>query len=168
MMNNLTLYEISHDYLQALDVFTDPEADIPLEAAMDTLEGIEGQLQEKAVNVAKFMQNLDATAKSIREAEQQMAHRRKSIENRARWIKDYLKTNMEAAGISKIESPWFRLAIQKNPEAVEIVDEASVPDDFKTEVVTVKIDKTAIKQAIRGGGEVPGATLIQGTRLAIR
>ena len=45
-MHNLTLYDISQDYLQALDVFTDPEADIPLEAAMDTLEGLEGQLQE--------------------------------------------------------------------------------------------------------------------------
>ena len=79
-MHNLTLYEISQDYLQALDLFTDPEADIPLEAAMDTLEGLEGQLQEKAVNVAKFMQNLDTTARAIKEAEQQMARRRKAIE----------------------------------------------------------------------------------------
>ena len=44
------------------------KADIPLEAALDTLEGIEGQLLEKAVNVAKFMQNLDVTAKAIKEA----------------------------------------------------------------------------------------------------
>lgn len=167
-MNNLSLYEISTDYLQALDAFTDPEADIPMEAAIDTLEGIEGQLQDKAVNVAKFMQNLDATAKAIKEAEQQMARRRRAIENRARWIKDYLKQNMEASGITKIESPWFRLAVQKNPEAVEIFDEASLPDDFKSEVVTVKIDKAAIKQVLRDGVHVPGAMLTQGTRLAIR
>ena len=167
-MNNLSLYEISNDYLQALDAFTDPEADIPMEAAIDTLEGIEGQLQDKAVNVAKFMQNLDATAKAIKEAEQQMARRRKAIENRAQWIKDYLKNNMEASGITKIESPWFRLAVQKNPEAVEVFDEAALPDDFKTEVVTVKIDKAAIKQVLRDGVHVPGAILTQGTRLAIR
>jgi hypothetical protein len=167
-MNNLTLYEISHDYLQALDAFTDPEAEIPLEAALDTLDGIEGQLQDKAVSVAKFMQNLDVTAKAIKEAEQQMSRRRKAIEKRSRWIRDYLKHNMEAAGMTKIESPWFSLAVQKNPEAVEIHDETSVPDDFKSEVVSVKIDKAAIKQAIRGGGEVPGTRLIQGTRLAIR
>lgn len=167
-MNNLTLYEISHDYLQALDAFTDPDSDIPLDAALDTLEGIEGQLQEKAVNVAKFMQNLDATAKAIKEAEQQMARRRRAIENRAGWIKTYLKNNMEAAGITRIESPWFRLAIQKNPEAVEILDDAMVPDDFKTEVVTVKVDKAAIKQVLRDGVHVPGVMLVQGTRLAIR
>lgn len=167
-MNNLTLYEISQDYLQALDLFTDPEADIPMEAALDTLEGIEGQLQDKAVNVAKFVQNLNATASAIKEAEQQMCRRRKAIENRAVWIKDYLKANMEAAGITKIESPWFRLAIQKNPEAVEIFDEASLPDDFKTEVVTVKIDKAAIKQAVRDGFEIPGVMMTRSTRLAIR
>ena len=167
-MHNLTLYEISQDYLQALDLFTDPEADIPLEAAMDTLEGLEGQLQEKAVNVAKFMQNLDTTAKAIKEAEQQMARRRKAIENRAQWIRTYLKSNMEAAGISRIESPWFRLAIQKNPAAVEILDEAALPDEFKSEVVTVKIDKTALKQVMQDGVNVPGAMLSQGTRLAIR
>jgi hypothetical protein len=167
-MQKLTLYEINQDYMQALDIFTDPETDIPLEAAMDTLDGIEGQLQDKAVNVAKFMQNLDATAKAIKEAEQKMAKRRKAIENRAQWIKDYLKNNMQAAGITKIESPWFRLAIQKNPEAVEITDENLLPDEFKTEVVTTKIDKSAIKQVIKDGVSVPGAILMQGTRLAIR
>ena len=167
-MNKMTLYVISQDYLQALDLFTDPEADIPLEAAMDTLEGIEGQLQEKVVNVAKFMQNLDASAKAIKQAEQQMARRRKAIENRAQWIRDYLKNNMEAAGISKIESPWFRLAVQKNPEAVEIMDESKLPDNFKSEVVVVKIDKAALKQVLRDGVHVPGAMLTQGTRLAIR
>ncbi len=167
-MNKLTLYDISHEYLRALDDFTDPEADIPMEAAINTLEGIEGQLQDKAVNVAKFMQNLGATAKAIKDAEQQMAKRRKAIENRAQWIKDYLKNNMQAAGITKIESPWFLLAIQKNPEAVEITNEDLLPDDFKTEVITMKIDKAAIKQVIKDGVSVPGAVLIQGTRLAIR
>ncbi len=167
-MHNLTLYEINQDYMQALDMFTDPETDIPLEAAMDTLDGIEGQLQDKVVNVAKFMQNLDATAKAIKEAEQKMAKRRKAIENRAQWFKDYLKNNMQAAGITKIESPWFNLAIQKNPEAVEITNEELLPDDFKTEVVTIKIDKAAIKQVIKDGVSVPGAVLIQGTRLSIR
>ncbi len=167
-MNNLTLYDIGQDYLQALDLFTDPEADIPMDAVMDTLEGIEGQMQDKAVNVAKFMQNLVASAKAIKEAEQQMARRRKAIENRATWFKEYLKNNMEAAGITKIESPWFNLAIQKNPEAVEIFDETSLPDEFKSEVVTVKIDRSAIKQALQDGVGVSGAMLTRGTRLAIR
>lgn len=162
------LYEISQDYLQALDVLTDPDNDIPLAAITDTLEGIEGQLQEKATNVAKFMQNLESAARAIKEAEQQMARRRKAIEGRTQGLKDYLKHNMEASGITKIESPWFVLSIQKNPGAVEIADESLLPDDYKREVVSVKVDKVAIKDALKAGQSVPGAQLVQSTRLAIR
>jgi hypothetical protein len=83
-------------------------------------------------------------------------------------LKTYLKESMEACGISKIESPWFTLSIQKNPAAVDILDEDSLPDDFVEIVTTRKIDKTAIKKAIESGAEVPGALLTRGTRLAIR
>lgn len=167
-MNRLSLYELSHEYLNALDALTDPEADIPLEAITDTLEGLEFPLQEKAVNVAKFFRNLEATANAIKEAERQMAARRKALENRARALKDYLKENMEATGITRIESPWFRLSIQNNPAAVEITDADAIPEDFREVIETVKIDKTAIKAVLKDGGDIPGARLVQGTRLAIR
>jgi hypothetical protein len=167
-MGNLALYELSNQYLQALDALTDPEADIPMQAITDTLEGIEGQLQDKAVNVAKFLRNLEAFAEAIKEAEEQMARRRKAFESRARWVRDYLKTNMEDCGITKIESPWFCLSIQKNPAAVEILNEAAIPEEFKQEVVTVKIDKAAIKEAIGAGREIRGARIVNGTRLSIR
>lgn len=187
-MKSMTLYEISSEYMQALDALTDPEADIPLQAVLDTLEGIEGQLQEKAVNVAKFMRNLDVTVKAIKEAENQMAKRRKAIEKRVSGIQDYLKNNMEAAGITKIESPWFQLSIQKNPPAVEVENESLLPTGYVSveltlpweiyeqvcdrigqhDIKVVKVDKVEIKNALKGGAVVPGAKLIQGTRLVIR
>lgn len=162
------LYEIRQEYLHALDGLTDPEQDFPLEAINDTLEGIEGQLQEKATNVAMFMRNLEAAAEAIKQAEAGMAARRRAIERRTQWLRDYLKQNMEASGITRIESPWFVLAVQKNPAAVEITDEANVPGQFKQQVVTEKLDKTAIKEALKAGQDVPGAMLKQGTRLVIR
>jgi hypothetical protein len=167
-MNSITLYELSQDYRQALDALTDPDNDLPAEVIANTLEGLQGSLEDKAVNVAKFFKNLEATAHAIKEAEQRMAQRRKAIEHRVASMKDYLKTNMESCGITRIESPWFVLAIQKNPAAVDVMDEAAIPDDFVEIVTTRKIDKTAIKQAIDSGTEVPGAVLTRGTRLAIR
>jgi len=167
-MNNMSLYDLSANYLQALDTLTDPELDLPMEAIADTLEALEGELQDKAVNVAKYMKNMEAMIKAIKEAEQNMARRRQTLENRAQWLKDYLKGNMEACGFQKIESPWFRLAIQKNPASVNVFDENAVPTQFKKEVVTIKIDKTAIKNAIKSGEDVPGAKLMNGSRLAIK
>ena len=167
-MNNLSLYEISQNYRDALDVLTDPDNDLPAEVIADALEGLQGSLEDKAVNVAKFFKNLEAMAQAIKDAEQRMAARRKAIEDRVASLKTYLKGNMESCGITKIESPWFVLAIQKNPAAVDVSDEAAIPDQFVEIVTTRKINKAAIKQTIESGADVPGAVLTRGTRLAIR
>jgi hypothetical protein len=167
-MTSITLYELSQTYREALDVLTDPDLDLPSEVIADTLEGLQGNLEDKAIAVAQFFRNLEATAVAIKEAEQRMSQRRKAIENRVASLKTYLKDSMEACGITKIESPWFALSIAKNPAAVDVFDEAAVPAEYKEEIVTVKIDKTGIKRAIESGAEVPGAMLTRGTRLAIR
>lgn len=167
-MNNLSLYQLSGNYLEALDFLTDPEADLPIEVINDTLEALGGELEDKTINVAKFMRNMEAAAEAIKVAEADMAKRRKALENRVKWLKDYLKGNMEACGISKIECPYFKIAIQKNPAAVNVLDENAIPDQFKEQVITWKIDKAAIKDTIKAGEMVPGAELASGTRLAIK
>ncbi len=167
-MTSITLYELSQTYREALDVLTDPELDLPNEVIADTLEGLQGTLEDKAIAVAQFFKNLEATAVAIKEAEQRMSQRRKAIESRVASMKTYLKDSMESCGITRIESPWFALSIAKNPAAVDILDEDSLPDDFVEIVTTRKVDKIAIKQAIESGAEVPGAVLTRGTRLAIR
>jgi len=167
-MNNLSLYQLSSNYLQALDFLTDPEIDLPIESINDTLEGLTGELEDKAVNVTKFLRNMEAVADAIKEAEESMAKRRKALENRVKWMKDYLKNNMEYSGISKIECPFFKLSIQKNPAAVNIFDEAAIPEQFKEQVISWKINKTAIKDAIKAGEAVKGAELTNGTRLVIK
>jgi hypothetical protein len=167
-MYNLSLYQLSNNYLQALDFLTDPELDLPIEAVNDTLEALGGGLEDKAINIAKFLRNMEAVAEAIKEAEETMAKRRKSLENRVKWMKDYLKGNMEHTGITKIECPYFKIAIQKNPTAVNVTNENAIPEQFKEQVITWKIDKPAIKAAIKKGEAVPGAELISGTRLVIK
>jgi len=167
-MNKLNLYQLSDNYLQALDFMTDPELDLPVEAVNDTLEGLSGELEDKAVNVAKFLRNMEAAAEAIKTAEAEMARRRKALENRVQWLKAYLKGNMERTGITKIECPYFKLSIQKNPDSVDILDEAVIPAEYKEQVISWKIDKTAIKAALKAGRAIPGAALVNGTRLAIK
>jgi hypothetical protein len=167
-MNNLSLYQLSGNYLQALDFLTDPEHDLPIEAVNDTMEALTGELEDKAINVAKFIRNMEMTAEAIKNAEAEMAKRRKALENRVQWLKDYLKGSMVQTGISKIECPYFKLSIQSNPVSVNVFDEEVVPLMFKEQVISWKIDKAAIKNAINAGHTVPGAKLVNGTRLAIR
>ncbi|MDD5580517.1 MAG: siphovirus Gp157 family protein [Methylobacter sp.] len=167
-MNKLSLYDLSSHYLSALDALTDPEMDLPAEVINDTLEALTDEIEDKAVNVAKFLRNMETTTQAIKEAEAAMAKRRKTLENRINWMKAYLKDNMERTGITKVECPYFKLSLQVNPPAVAILDEAAIPAEFKEPILSWKIDKMAIKEAIKHGDVVPGADLVNGNRLVIK
>ena len=164
----MKLYEITRSYLEALDIFTDPDEEIPASVVVDTLEAIEGEFEIKAVNVAAFARQMEAEAEAIKTEVERMEKRRKALEARARWLKDYVKIGMETIGYKKLESPWFVLAVQKNPAAVDVFDESRIPDEYKRQIIEYRIDKTAIKEAIGKGLDIPGARLTNGTRLAIR
>lgn len=167
-MSKMTLYDLSTNYCQALDFLTDPELDLPVEAVNDTLEALSGELEDKAVNVAKFLRNMEAMAEAIKNAEEAMAKRRKALENRAQWLKYYLKDNMERTGITEIECPYFKLSVQNNLPAVHVIDEDAVPAEFKEQVVSWKIDKAAIRKAVQAGRNVAGVSLANGKRLVIK
>ena len=167
-MTGLALYEISSDYKKAVDELVN--MDLPIEAVRDTLEGMQGDLAVKARNVIAFAQNLEALAEEIKKAEDSMSHRRKVIQNRAESIREYVKDCMENAGVTKVECPWFAISIKKNPPSVEIYDEGSVPDLYKKipPPPPAKPDKKMISEVLKGGQEVPGAKLIQSTRLDVK
>lgn len=165
---NITLYEISEEYRRAAETLSD--LDLPEEVIADTLEGLAFPLEQKAVNVAAFIRNIEATADSIKQAEEGLAKRRKAIERRADSLKAYLQSNMQSVGISKIESPLFNLSIRDNPPAVVIDDASQIPADYLREPVIPPPtpDKKLIAQAIKDGFAVPGAHLERGQRLEIK
>jgi hypothetical protein len=92
------------------------------------------------------------------------------LENRAARIRDYLLANMMVAGVSKVESPYFNLAVRDNPPAVEVYEPGLIPAEYMTQPPTPPAvpNKTAIKDAIKAGQDVPGCKLVRGARLDIK
>ena len=162
------LYELAAEYRADAEKLAD--MDLDEQTLADTLEGLSGELEVKAQNVIMFTRNLEATAAAIKEAEAQMAARRKALENRAAGLRRYVLENMQFAGIQKIECPLFKLSIRDNPAAVDIYEPGLIPVQFmkQPEPPPPAPDKTAIKAAITAGTEVPGARLTKGTRLEIK
>ena len=168
MKNDLALYQLADLYLLDLQKLADLEIDE--QTVADTLEGLSGELEVKATNVAAFARNLEASAEAIKRAEVQMELRRKAIERRADRLRVYLKDNMERCGIQKIEGPHFQIAIKKNPPAVHVEAQELVPAEFfKTPPPPPPaLDKKAVAEALKAGQDVPGCRLDQGTRLEIK
>jgi hypothetical protein len=144
--------------------------EVDAQTVLDTLESLDGELNDKAVSIAQFSQNLDATAQAVREAAKAMLSRADRIEKRAESIRNYLLYNMQFAQVTKIECPWFVIAVRKNPAAVAIDDEAAIPEAYRVqpEPPPPRLDKKAIGAALKAGEDVPGARLVQSERLDIR
>jgi hypothetical protein len=142
-----SLYEISSNYIAALEFITDPDQDIDAQTAADTLEAVEGVLDDKLLNVARYIASLDHQASGIKEAESRQADRRKAIENKAELLREYLKTHMKQTGHTKINAPDIALCLAKLPPSVQIDDETLIPDEFWRVTESKAIDKKAIKDA---------------------
>lgn len=162
-----SLYDISAQY--RADAARLADLDLPAEVVTDTLDAMSGELEMKAQNVVMFARDLQATAAAIKDAEEAMARRRKAIENRARHLLDYVQGCMETAQVQRIECPHFRLAIQRSPASVDVYEPGLLPAQYMRAPAPPEpsADKRAIADAIKAGLEVPGARMLQGTRLAI-
>jgi hypothetical protein len=167
-MTGVSLYIIANEHRAMVERLMNGQEDP--RAIADTIEAESHPLEVKAQNVAFAIRNLEATAAAIRQAEQEMAARRKKIENRAQQVRDYLQTCMEIANVSRIECPHFALAIKNNPPSVEVFEPDLVPAEYRKtpEPAAPVIDKTAIREAIKANKKVPGVMLVQGSRLEIK
>ena len=150
------LYLIANEYRDAAMRLAD--MDLDAQTIADTLEGLSGDLEIKAQNVAYFVRNLEVTAAAIKVHEGEQAARRKAIENRAAAMRDYLARCMEATGIEKIEGPGVKLSFRKS-SAVVIDGIDLIPAEFMRtpEPPPPAPDKKAIGDAIKAGREIPGA-----------
>lgn len=146
------------------------EGEVPAEVLADTVEGLTGEIEVKAQNIAQFVQNLEASTGAIDQAIAEMKSRRDRIQRHADWLRGYLFTQMQASGISRISCPYFTLAIKKNPPKVVITDPGKVPGELYVYPVAPDPypNKAAIAAKLKAGEAVDGAHLEQGERLEIK
>lgn len=170
-MNNIKLYELTEQY-RSLEILGASE-DLPAEVIRDTLDALEGDVKAKSVNVGLFIRNLESTAEAIEEAAKAMKERADRAKKRAESLKDYLLFNMQACGITKIESEYFTLNVRNNPASVVIDDANQIPHEYLKQALPPPpppptIDKKKISDDLKEGVYIPGVHLEQKQRLEIR
>lgn len=151
-----SLYMIADEFSEAAKKLAD--LDLPIEVIADTLEGLSGELEAKAQNVALFVRHLEANAAACKQWAKDAAERAKAIEARADHMRQYLSTNLERCGIEKVEGPGVRISWRKS-SAVVVDEPGLIPAEFMRvpEPPPAAPDKKAIADAIKAGQEVPGA-----------
>lgn len=148
----LKLYELSGAYNQLM------ELDLDDQQLQDALASIQGDVAVKAENIAKAMRTMELEEEAFKSEIKRLQDMVKAKANRRESLKSYLDHELKNMDIKKLDAGVFKISYRKST-SVNITDESAVPSDFKTEVVSEKIDKMAIKKALSNGEIIEGAEL---------
>lgn len=157
-----SLYELTDDYLALLEMAEDPDMDE--QALMDTMEGIEGEIEIKAEGYAKVIRTLEGDAAACDAESKRLRNKKQTIENNIKRMKSALQMAMEVTGKHKFKTPLFSFNIQKNTPSV-VMDEQyieNIPERFLVRK-DPEINRKAIKDAINAGEDLEGLAHLEQT-----
>lgn len=166
---NSALESILSNYLYFGDAMVDAETGEVLEdeaAALVIKELNDLQLakSEKLENIACWIKGMDADITAMKTEEKNLSARRKALENKRERVFNWLYESLDG---EKITSPRVKVSYRKTA-SVDVFNMADLPDEYRRVKITEEADKTAIKEAIKAGDEVPGATLVERLSMSIK
>lgn len=159
----MKLYEIQVALDEALSNLSVDE-DTGEVCGMEAVETLQLEKKEKTLGIGKFIKSLEAECKAIKEEltclNNRLYSRTRKIERLNKLIADYMPIG------EKYEDSQCALSWRRS-EAVEILDIKKLDYPYYREEVIVTPDKKAIKEAIKKGNVVEGATILQRWNLQI-
>lgn len=130
------------------------------------LENIDDEIETKADNIAKVLRDFDGDIEALKSEEERLAKKRKAIENRQKYLKEYLQNAMLVLDKRKFKTDLFSFNIQKNAPSLKILDESKIPEDYYK--IEKKLNKNDLKEAVKNGLFEDAAELVQTESLRIR
>ena len=148
----MNLFDIDNAILEALDRAEPNEQG---EFTSEELEALTAEREKKLENIGLYIKTLDYKAKALKAEDQALAERRKQAEKKAEWLKGYAANSI--ANYGAIETARIKMTVRKS-ESVKI-DEDFLPADYMRCKTTWEPDKALIKQKLKEGKDIQGATL---------
>lgn len=146
-----------------------------LEAWFDTLEGIEGEFEEKAENIACYIKELQSDVDDLDKEEKALKTRKEAKKNKLEAMKKYLKDKMLQINLLKIDKPRAKLSVRNNAESLVVDDEKAFIEwavrsgkDFLLKYSEPEIRKTDTKKLVQNGETIPNVHLERSKSLIIK
>ena len=179
----MKLYEIDAAIQKVLDeIMVDPDTG---EAKLDeeALAELQMEREKKLEGVALAIKNLSAEAAAIKAEEDNLAKRRKVLENKVDSMKGFLRTalngeKLKTARVSvstsagrqscKIDDAWavgkwfWKLAFDLESGKIDYKDYQRIRDALNVQDQPPKINASGCKGLLQEGYEIPGAHLEEG------
>ena len=160
----MTLYEIAQEMATLIDPETGEIRDY------EAFEELQMAREEKIDNTAKWIIDLEAEAKMVKERADELTERARAAKKKAERLREFLQEYLQG---EKRKTADYTIGYRRT-EAVEITDEDRAVAwlmEHRDDALTYqqpKISKTAVKELLKAGEEVPGAELVERQSMSIR
>jgi len=162
----MNIYQIQNEFQLIIAEVINNEGEITpeLETALTINKE---QLQSKAVDYSYVIKQLDSDCEQIDAELKRLQQIKKVRTNLAERLKNTISDAMNLYEVEKIETPLIKLSF-RNSESVEITNEKQLDACFIVTKTVSSPDKKAIKDAIKNGVFVEGATISYNKNLQIK
>lgn len=162
----MNIYAIQNEYQLIISEIINNEGEITPEIETALTINKE-QLQSKAVDYSYVIKQLDSDCEQIDAELKRLQQLKKVRTNLAERLKNTISDAMNLYEVEKIETPLIKLSF-RNSESVEITNESQLDACFIVTKTVTSPDKKAIKDAIKSGVLVTGATISYNKNLQIK
>ena len=162
----MNIYKIQNEYQLLINQIIEAEGEMTYEI-QQALEINQQQLQSKAIDYCYVIKQLDSDCEQIDAELKRLQQLKKVRTNLAERLKDTISNAMNLYEVEKIETPLIKLSF-RNSESVEITNESQLDACFIVTKTVTSPDKKAIKDAIKSGVLVCGATISYNKNLQIK
>lgn len=162
----MKLYELSDAYRELLD-----RDDLDPQAVVDTLDAIKDEIETKADNIASLIDELQSSAERKKEKAKAWSESSRADAQRAKWLKQYLTSELDNAKLKKVETENHLLNVRNFKASTVIDDEDKIPDQYRNYTKyegMYDVMKQDVYAALKSGKDVPGAHLEQNRNVVIK
>lgn len=174
----MKLYELVGSYKifeEQFDHFCEmvDSGELPEQAVWDTIESIEGEIEEKIDNITCVYKQAMYEASMLKAEETRLAERRKAKENAAKRLLSYVTESMQQIGMERLETSRNRLSFRRSEKVMIDDTDAFVQwaQEYNPDLLTYKTpepNKTVIKKIIKGGQAIEGCRVEQCMNLQVK
>lgn len=153
----MKLYEIDAEIMGLIDDETGEIVDT------ERFDELSADRDAKVENICLWIKNLKAEAEALKAEKDAFAQRQKVAENKMNSLKQFLSNYLEG---TSFKTTKVNVSFRKS-EVLEISNVYKIPEDFLKHKEP-DVDKAALKQAIKEGASIDGATIVDKLNIQIK
>ncbi|MFV0348327.1 MAG: siphovirus Gp157 family protein [Halodesulfovibrio sp.] len=164
----MTTFSNIQDEISSMLSIPDEDLTDEQRVAMDAyLNDLAGAESDKVDAFGQFVRVESARAEACKKEAQRLLNKAKTAEGRISYLKHLYLCSLQSSGLKKVQGSAYTLSIRE-ADSVDVTDVAALPDLYLCRKETVEPDKVVLREALKGGMEIPGAALVKTQSLMVR